>query len=220
MVELVKTAPTQAFQLWLNQNVVQLGWPPAVTGADHGQRAVLGTFVEPLDTWADMSHLIERETWSPQHNIQNISYFCGPMPIPAGEPPGGSRGAVRAAAQRTVENDLQVLWPNAKTSGGFPWQWLVTPRNVQGIERFNDQFFRANTEGSELYVLSVKGSTTARLRANETGYENLSIAGDWNRNRLNLGCVESAVIGGIEAVEHLSEVRVITEAGEIDLEND
>ena len=153
--------------------------------------------------------------------MQNISYFCGPLPILPGDPAPPSSGAARAAARQFLARDVAVLWPGvAAPNGEFPWQWLVTTRDVQGPERFNDQFFRVNFEGSELYVLTVKGATAARLPAAATGYENLSIAGDWNRNRLHLGCVESAVMGGIEAVEHLAEVRVITEEGEIVLGSD
>ena len=54
MVDHVKTVATQAFQIWLRADMNELGWtdPPIV---------VCG-FVEPFDTWADMRHLIARES--------------------------------------------------------------------------------------------------------------------------------------------------------------
>jgi uncharacterized protein with NAD-binding domain and iron-sulfur cluster len=54
MVRHVKTVPTQAFQLWMKNDLGELGWP-------HGSVNLSG-FVEPFDTWADMSHLIPEES--------------------------------------------------------------------------------------------------------------------------------------------------------------
>jgi uncharacterized protein with NAD-binding domain and iron-sulfur cluster len=39
----------------------------------------MDAYVEPMDTWADMSELIVREAFPPSSNVRNISYFCGPM---------------------------------------------------------------------------------------------------------------------------------------------
>src|SRR5437763_6084185 len=56
MVERVKTVATQAFQVWMQPDMAELGWPgPAIT---------VSGFVEPFDTWADMRHLIPRERWA------------------------------------------------------------------------------------------------------------------------------------------------------------
>ena len=38
-----------------------------------------------------------------------------------------------------------------------------------------------------------------RLRADASGYANLSLAGDWTDNGLNAGCIEAAVVSGIQA---------------------
>jgi predicted NAD/FAD-dependent oxidoreductase len=53
-------------------------------------------------------------------------------------------------------------------------------------------------------VLSVPRSTKFRLKANESGFDNLYLAGDWLLNGLNIGCVESAVMGGLEASQAIS----------------
>jgi uncharacterized protein with NAD-binding domain and iron-sulfur cluster len=71
MVDEVKTVRTQAFQLWLKPILPQLGWQmpsPCITA-----------YTEPMDTWADMSHLIDRESWTAENGPKNIAYFCGPM---------------------------------------------------------------------------------------------------------------------------------------------
>ena len=58
MVKHLKTVNTQAFQIWLREDMEQLGWsdPPLA----------LSAFVQPFETWADMSHLIREERWKIQ----------------------------------------------------------------------------------------------------------------------------------------------------------
>jgi uncharacterized protein with NAD-binding domain and iron-sulfur cluster len=48
-------------------------------------------------------------------------------------------------------------------------------------------------------VQSPPGSAAHRLRADESGYGNLFLAGDWVNCGLNAGCIEAAVLGGLEA---------------------
>ena len=38
-----------------------------------------------------------------------------------------------------------------------------------------------------------------RLRSDESGYDNLVLAGDWTDNGLNAGCIEAATISGLQA---------------------
>jgi uncharacterized protein with NAD-binding domain and iron-sulfur cluster len=64
------------------------------------------------------------------------------------------------------------------------------------VQRFNQQFWRANIDPTESYVTSPPGSTAARLKAWGSGFANLSIAGDWIYTGLNVGSVEGAVMGG------------------------
>ena len=50
-IESAATVRTQAFQLWLEKPSGELGWA-------HEENSVAGCYVEPLDTYCDMSHLI------------------------------------------------------------------------------------------------------------------------------------------------------------------
>jgi hypothetical protein len=59
---------------------------------------------------------------------------------------------------------------------------------------FDAQFFRCNVDPSELYVLSLPGSTKYRLSAHDSDFDNLYLAGDWAFTDLNIGCIEAAVI--------------------------
>src|SRR5690606_18460719 len=71
MINNVVPVSTIAFQLWMKASIAKMEWPFAAKGL-----ALLGSYQEPYDTWADMSDLIEREQW-PEENVPgNIAYFC------------------------------------------------------------------------------------------------------------------------------------------------
>jgi uncharacterized protein with NAD-binding domain and iron-sulfur cluster len=67
---------------------------------------------------------------------------------------------------------------------------------AKGTARLHNQFWKANIEPSERYTQCPPGGTTARLAADGSGFNNMVLAGDWIANRLNLGSVEGAVMGG------------------------
>lgn len=194
----VETVRTQAMQLWLNRDQKELGWslPSAVTDA----------YPEPMDTWADMTHLLPREDWPVNSTPATLTYFCAPMP--GGIPPLSDRDApareklvVKTNGIQWLESYATVMWPragNPQTPGvGFDWQALVAPSGVQGVERFDAQYWRANIDPSERYVLSVPGSTQHRLRADQRDFSNLFVTGDWNYTGVNAGCIEGTVISGL-----------------------
>lgn len=208
MVAEVKTVATQAFQVWLNEDLSGIGW-------DH-QSPVLSTFVEPMDTWADMTDLIPREQWDPQGDTPyNIAYFCGVMPDedpsniipPPTERDFPQRNAdhVKKNAIKMLNEEIKPLWKTCHKSHSkeFDWSLLVKngettkPNGKYTEKRFDTQFWRSNVEPSERYVLSVAGSSKYRLKANESGYKNLYLTGDWIQNGMNVGCVEAAVMAGM-----------------------
>jgi hypothetical protein len=76
---------------------------------------------------------------------------------------------------------------------------------VAGAERFGHQYWRPNIDPTERYVLAVAGSTQYRIRADQSGFSNLYLAGDWIRNGFDTpGCIESAVISGRQAARAIS----------------
>jgi len=208
MVNNVKTVPTQAFQLWLKKDVEELGWPcPAVN---------LSGYVEPFDTWADMSHLIAEENSEDQ--VRSIAYFCSVLPdgIPQhAEVTKGyhdaQRESVRKNATRYLNRDVGALWPNAMNKDHFRWELLSAPTDsgeagdsAKGKRRFLTQFWTANVNPSDRYVLSVPGSTVYRISPLDMTFDNLTIAGDWTASGLDTGCIESAVISGLIAANAIS----------------
>jgi len=96
MTRFVKSVPTQAFQLWLNADTHNLGW-------QHGPANVSG-FVEPFDTWADMSHLVEEESFSVPP--RSIAYFCSVLPDRPGTDSVAYARARADEVERTAINFL------------------------------------------------------------------------------------------------------------------
>jgi uncharacterized protein with NAD-binding domain and iron-sulfur cluster len=97
-------------------------------------------------------------------------------------------------------NDMPRLWRNLRRDdGSVDWDLLVDPENRKGAERFKAQFVLANWTGTERYTLSLAGATKYRLKADQSGYANLYLAGDWTDNHFNSGCVEASVMSGMIA---------------------
>ena len=203
----LRTVPTQACQVWLDHTTRELDWP----GQPDAQEPILTNFSMPYDTWAAMSQVLPSEDWgAPAPPPASVQYFCGAMALPEGpEPPQSDAGFPARAASQAKANALELLggrigalWPAA--SRGFPWQWLVDPEGASGPARFDRQYWRANVDPSERYVLSVAGSSASRLASDGSGLPNLFLAGDWLKTGLDSGCVEAAVMGGMQASRAIS----------------
>jgi uncharacterized protein with NAD-binding domain and iron-sulfur cluster len=201
----VKTAATQAYQVWLSEDLQGLGWTLRAASPAHAdEQPVLSAFTEPFDTWAPMDQLLVREDWPAGHEPKNVSYFCSVLPMASYPPerdfgfPARCKAGVRAAATRQLNTEIGALWPNAVTPQGFKWAWLVDLGEGQGEARFASQYWRANVDPSERYVLSVVGSSAHRLATDGSGFANLYLTGDWIRTGLNAGCVEAATMAGMQ----------------------
>lgn len=202
MVSHVKTVATQAFQIWMRQDMRSLGW--------QGPPVTLSGFIKPFDTWADMGHLVPREDW-PRPPL-SIAYFCNVLADP-GRPPSASdadyparrRDEVRRNAIRFLQRDIRHLWPRAVDARGrFRWDLLMDPMQGSSMEptpttgpaRFDSQFWTANVNPTDRYVLALPGSLKYRISPLDNSYDNLTIAGDWTDCGFNEGCVEAAVMSG------------------------
>ncbi|RMG92028.1 MAG: hypothetical protein D6706_17445 [Chloroflexi bacterium] len=213
MMTFVKSNQTQAFQIWFRPDIAGMGWPYWRT-----EPPIMSEYnvdVPPaqagLNTWSDMTQVLIRECWPDDHYPNQISYFCGPLLGPGLEnlPPSDDHEFPWQQFRRVKENSLLLLnnymrhfWPKAirptpTHPNGLDWELVVDPLKREGIKRFDAQFWRANIDPTERYVLSVPGSTKYRMRTDETGFENLFVTGDWIYNGLNVGCVESAVMSGM-----------------------
>ena len=204
MLDAVKTVQTCCLQLWFAEDAAGIGAPAAPP--------IASCYVDNLNTWADMSFLLARETW-PDAGPRFIAYLCGQFPdadvIPPytdHEFPARERERFRAHAVEWLQKNAAAIW--SRTAGadatGFDWSRLYDANGGADAARLDAQYVRVNIDPSERYVLSVPGSSALRLRAGESGFRNLFLAGDWVRTSINAGCVEAAVMAGMDAASALS----------------
>ncbi|MEO6601420.1 MAG: FAD-dependent oxidoreductase [Polyangiaceae bacterium] len=204
MTEKVKSVPTQALQLWLSEDLKQLGWM--------GPSVNISGYVEPFDTWADMPQLISQESFSTP--VKAVAYFCSVLPDgsaseqAAADYPAKRRQEVRENAIRFLNRDMHRLWPLCVKNEEFRWALLVAadPRANKGSTdaRLDSQYFSANVEPSDRYSLSLPGTLAARISPLDQSFDNLTLAGDWTDCGFNEGCVEAAVMSGRLAAHALS----------------
>ena len=201
MVANVKTVATQAFQIWLKEDLQDLGWTaPPVT---------LAGYAKPFETWADMAQVIPAESW--RNPPRTVAYFCGVLRDPPGadfehpDYPGKRREEVRRNAAWFLQENIRFLWPGSVTpAGGFRWDLLADPREDDlpgaqrtiGEARLSSQFWTANVNPSDRYVLALPGTLKYRISPLDNTFDNLTIAGDWTECGFNEGCVEAAVMSG------------------------
>jgi uncharacterized protein with NAD-binding domain and iron-sulfur cluster len=196
MVDHVATVQTQSAQLWLAESFDELGadWRPAI----------IGGYLEPFDTIADMPQIIERESWP--EPVGAIAYLCNTMPTPDEPPPRSHVGypaqqdaLVKQNFTRFLANDVMPFWPRAvyRYPREFRWDLLLDPEGRAGEARLEAQYWRANVNPSDRYVLSLPGTSRYRLAPGNSHFDNLFLAGDWTFCGLNCGCVEAAVTSGL-----------------------
>jgi uncharacterized protein with NAD-binding domain and iron-sulfur cluster len=199
MLTNLRTTATVALQLWLREDEPTLGWGrPGMT---------VSAFERPLSTWASMPQLIPVEDWPAAIEPGSIAYFCGAIDAPW--PPDRPwpeyvehhLAAAYVSAETFVEEHLPHLLPGLRGPDGFRWDLLCGWDGVS--DPLSSQFVRVNVDPSDRYVMCVPGSDSYRLRADESGFDNLVLAGDWTDNGVNAGCIEAAVLSGLQAANAL-----------------
>jgi uncharacterized protein with NAD-binding domain and iron-sulfur cluster len=216
MVKGIPTVATQAMQIWLTKDFYELGWDIPMAAGD---TVISATYLNPGNGQAEFRHLIPLEDWPADNTPKSLWYFCGLMSDhhlaqPFSDPgfPLFQSNRVRFQSIQYLQAGMGPLLPNATTNVnnppgdpvGFDFNLLVdtlpaiepdgTP-NI-GIARFDSQFWRANIDPTERYVTSPPGSTACRLKAWDSGFTNLIVAGDWIYTGLNVGSLEGAVMSG------------------------
>jgi uncharacterized protein with NAD-binding domain and iron-sulfur cluster len=197
MLDRVGTVATHAFQVWLRPDERSLGWAhPGTT---------MSAFTKPFETWASMSHLVELEDWRAVEPPATVGYFCSTLATTGPAAEADAAGYTRAQAIRFLERHSRHFWPNAvdPATGGFRWDYLCADTDVAGPDRFDTQYWTANTDASDRYVQALPGTDAYRLRPDRSGYDNLVLAGDWTDCGINAGCIEAAAVSGLQAANAL-----------------
>lgn len=193
MLERAETVRTKGMQLWLTRTIEELRGPADKAGLDAPGTA----YAEPFDTYCDMSQLLGAEAYQGAAGPKGLAYFCAVLPD--GGDTAEAENQVRAAALEYLEQYAAAIWPGAVHRGAFDWNVLFDPRGRAGAQRLEAQYLRANVAGSDRYVTTPAGSVDARLHPGQSGFENLTLAGDWTHSGIDGGCVEAAVISGEQA---------------------
>ncbi len=212
MVQKVTTVQTQTMQVWFQKSSTELGWDIPFKGPND---CVIGaTYLSPLDGSVDFTHLLKWEDWPQTTTPKSLWYFSGamddyetPPPVTDTGYPARARARVKAQCIQYLQAAVGPLLPNASTNANHPpgdpmsldFSLLTCYDEATagiGMARFSQQFWRANIDPTERYVTSPPGSTSARIKAWDTGYTNLTITGDWIYTGLNVGSVEGTVMGG------------------------
>jgi uncharacterized protein with NAD-binding domain and iron-sulfur cluster len=189
MVDNVATVRTQAAQLWLKPTIEELGWK---TETYKGKRItpIIDAWKSPLNTWADMTSIIDEEGWG-DDKPGSLAYFCGPMPGGIPDPDRVDTPKVELAKVDQVVDSMlggyvNTLWKNLGDTG--------LPESDVRLK-----FCRANIDPSERYVMSLENTAQYRLKADQSGFYNLVLTGDWISNGYNAGCIEASAWSGIQA---------------------
>jgi uncharacterized protein with NAD-binding domain and iron-sulfur cluster len=216
MVTAIPTVRTQTLQVWLSKDMWELGWDIRFTGYD---TLISCTYLTPGNGQVEFRHLIPLEDWPADRTPKSLWYFCGLMSSYGADPPFTDHGfpnrqwnRVRFQSIQYLQAGMGPLLPKATTDArnppgdpvGFDFNLLVDtlgkiePDGVAnaGIARIESQYWRANIDPTERYVTSPPGSTKHRLKAWDSGFSNLVVAGDWIYTGLNVGSVEGTVMSG------------------------
>ncbi len=194
-VDNVKSTRTQAVQLWFEPTRQQLGvaTPPAISGS----------YIEPWSSLADFSHLLLRERWS-NDRVNYLVYTCGAMPTLSGTTQAEADERVFDSMAAFLANDSAPLWPLANDGQKFAWNTLWAEDDAADSSRLRAQYWRANIDINELYILSTSTGIGYRPVTGAAGLKNLSFAGDWTNNGFNISSVEGAVMSGLQASRAIS----------------
>jgi uncharacterized protein with NAD-binding domain and iron-sulfur cluster len=198
-----QTAATAAAQVWLANNLGELGW--------HRGPAIVAALGRSFDTWADMTHTLPSErAWRrahPKHgsaaqlsagaaanNARSVAYFCAVL---ADEDVRTNQHLSLPLSKRLAAflAGMTLLWPGAARD----WRKLKPLR-------FHVQ---ANVAGSDRYSLSLPGTISERLSPFDRSVLNMTVAGDWTACGLDAGCVEAAVMSGMLAAHAISETPAL-----------
>ncbi|HVY32069.1 MAG TPA: FAD-dependent oxidoreductase [Polyangiaceae bacterium] len=215
MVKYVRTTPTLGVQIWLRPTLEDLGMQLADWGMPPGDEPNSVIYADLLYSWTDMGLVMPFEGWQPDDVPGELSYYCGTWPLSGPLPPFSDHGFPARERERLIEytgkwlgDNMGWFWPKAiKDEKRFDFSLLVDPddpdndQQKSDSERLRSQWFVVNIEPTNHYTLAWPDSDQYRLRADQSGYKNLFLCGDWTNFGLNIGHVEGAVTSGLIAAQ-------------------
>lgn len=193
IVEDLRTVETQSLRLWFRPDLEGLGWP-------HGP-PITTSFAQPFATWEDPTPLLSTEHWDTPP--RTLAHLFGPLPHPRLYPDLDSGDEYEAQQQAKAQmhaaawmgDAIGHLWPGAADTrlGGAIDPTCLVHRQI-----------RANPGPLQAYTMITAGTLALRPRAEDSGYTNFLLAGDWTRNGFEVGSFEGAVLSGYWASRAMS----------------
>jgi len=210
MVQAVACVGTFGAQTWLRPSQRALGYRHEDWHLRPEDEPNSVNYEDPVYSWTDMTRILAAEQWPASGQPQTLAYFCGTLPDEpvldettdcAGR--AAQHARVFGMVSEFLRDKMSYFWPAALASDGasLDWNVLALPEEdgSAGEERLRRQHLSVNTDPSNLYVLALPGTDSARLRTDASGYSNLFLAGDWIDFGLNVGHLEGACVSGIRA---------------------
>src|SRR5262249_38689867 len=131
-----------------------------------------------------------------------------PLPPPdAHDFPAAQRAATRREAVTWLGRHARPFWPlamRADDPDALDYEALVDPAGRSGEARLDAHYVRIHIDPSEAQPRAPAAPAPRRLRRDRSGFDSLVLAGDWTRSGIDLGCVESAVMSGLQASRAIS----------------
>ena len=205
MTQEVKTVASQAFQVWLTEDLETLGW--------QGPASIAGAFAKPFDTWCDMAHVVPEEAWAWCARRPRSTFFAPSFPIlrrrratmtwaiPGGAPTRCARTPSTSSRARSVRPGPRLSAPTDSSAGTSSQPPIRTPGR-------GPEDSPPNTGGPTSIRRTAMCSTPLEASRHwisplDMTYDNLTIAGDWTDSGFHSGCVEGAVMSGLLAAHAL-----------------
>ena len=186
----IPLVPSFSVQLWCARTLSELGWtrpPPTMVSGEPA-----------LQIWADMSHIISQEGWDRDRPL-SLHYFCNVFESsPRRVDADAARQRVEELTIEWLETKALNLWPLAGNKR-FDWNVLFDWRRRTRDARLEAQVLTVNVDPCACCASSAAGTTQWRLKAGESGFAHLVLAGAWTDTGLNTECIEAAVMSGMQA---------------------
>ena len=144
---------------------------------------------------------------------REVSYFCGPLPDTVAFPDPGAlcaaspddvarlrsrlRGSGRRGNRQVAPDPRPASSQRRRTERAGPpslqLEPAARPATQKGARPVRRSISANHFEPSERCTLALPGETETRIPADDTGYANLVVTGDWIRNGVHAACFEGAV---------------------------
>jgi uncharacterized protein with NAD-binding domain and iron-sulfur cluster len=211
MTDQVHSVQTVSAQIWFNRTIKELGWKkPAKAPLPY---TLLSLYWKPVSTFCTMDQTLRWENWGEQDEPKSVVYITGVQKGPEFAPAAGEHVEFELTEHREAEalsrdfvryflaEDLLPDLIDKRSPPSPDWNKVYDPDGREASARFLAQYYRSNNDPSARCTLAEPGKTRFRMRAGESGFANLVLAGDWIRNGVNCACMEGAFRSGLQAAE-------------------